>query len=103
MHTRGCSLRFFGGPSLALAGLILTGVQEKRYNPYYTLLLNHLCTNSHSHRFTFQYALWDFLRTLGDGDLGKEGKGRAENLAKTLAYMIGRHTLDLTVLKVWCR
>ena len=62
---------------------------EKTYNPYYTLVLNHLCSESYSHRFTLQYALWDLLR----GDVG-------ENVAKAMAYIIARGSMDLTVFKV---
>ena len=62
---------------------------EKSYNPYYTLVLNHLCSESYNHRFTLQYALWDLLR----GDVG-------ENVAKAMAYIIARGSMDLTVFKV---
>lgn len=73
-------------------------IQEKRYNPYYTLVLNNLCAESYDHRFTLQYALWDFLRELGGG--GKEAKRRGTNIAKAVAYIIARGSMDLTVLKV---
>jgi len=62
---------------------------EKTYNPYYTLVLNHLCSESYSHRFTLQYALWDLLR-----------EGAGTNVAKTMAYIIARGSMDLTVFKV---
>lgn len=74
-------------------------MQEKRYNPYYTLILNNLCAESYDHRFTLQYALWDFLRELG-GEASKETRRRGVNVAKALAYVIGRGSLDLTVFKV---
>jgi nucleolar MIF4G domain-containing protein 1 len=64
---------------------------EKTYNPYYTLVLNNLCSESYSHRFTLQYALWDLLR-----------EGAGTNVAKTMAYIIARGSMDLTVFKV-CR
>jgi nucleolar MIF4G domain-containing protein 1 len=62
---------------------------EKNYNPYYTLVLNNLCSESYSHRFTLQYALWDLLR-----------EGAGTNVAKTMAYIIARGSMDLTVFKV---
>jgi nucleolar MIF4G domain-containing protein 1 len=89
--------------------------QEKTYNPYYTLILNHLCAESYSHRFTLQYALWDFMRELGEtsvggssaaekfgesGDGRKVEKERIVNVAKALAYVVARGSLDLTVFKV---
>lgn len=62
---------------------------EKTYNPYYTLVLNHLCAESYSHRFTLQYALWDLLR-----------QNAGDNVAKAMAYIIARGSMDLTVFKV---
>ncbi|WVW82576.1 hypothetical protein I302_104587 [Kwoniella bestiolae CBS 10118] len=80
---------------------------EKTYNPYYTLILSNLCSNSYDHRFTLQYALWDFIRELESGsgsvDSTKSKKSkqkqRQENIAKAIAYVVGRGALDLTVFK----
>lgn len=69
---------------------------EKTYNPYYTLVLNNLCANSYDHRFTLQYALWDMLRELADGAVPES---RAANVARTLAFLIARGSVDLTILK----
>ncbi|KAK4689479.1 nucleolar MIF4G domain-containing protein 1, partial [Tremellales sp. Uapishka_1] len=91
---------------------------EKTYNPYYTLILNHLCANSYSHRFTLQYALWDFMKELGETSVGgatssaggerfgesnegrKVGKEKIINVAKTLAYVVARGSMDLSMFKV---
>lgn len=100
--------------------------QEQEYNPYYTLILTHLCESSYSHRFSLQYAYWDFLRgdlgeaeiggeshsggggggrsAFADGDddseQGKEKKGRkVRNLALTLAWIIGKGAADLSIFK----
>lgn len=70
---------------------------EGAYNPYYTLVLNNLCANSYDHRFTHQYAIWDFLRELDEGGISDE---RASNVAKTLAFLFGRASVDVTILKV---
>ncbi|WWC66159.1 uncharacterized protein I206_100060 [Kwoniella pini CBS 10737] len=76
---------------------------EKAYNPYYTLILSELCSNSYDHRFTLQYALWDFLRELenssGDSTKSKKLKTRTENVARAIGYVVGRGGLDLTVFK----
>jgi len=69
---------------------------EGAYNPYYTLVLNNLCANSYDHRFTLQYAIWDFLRELDEGGYSDE---RASNVAKTLAFLFGRGSVDVTILK----
>lgn len=70
---------------------------EGAYNPYYTLVLNNLCANSYDHRFTLQYAIWDLLRELDSGGISEE---RASNVAKTLAFMFARASVDVTILKV---
>lgn len=72
--------------------------QEATYNPYYTLILSHLCANSYDHRFTFQYALWDFMRELESGS--KVSKQRVGNVARAVAYVVARGGLSLTVFKV---
>ncbi|WVQ76970.1 hypothetical protein IAR50_006649 [Cryptococcus sp. DSM 104548] len=70
---------------------------EPTYNPYYTLILNHLCANSYDHRFTFQYALWDFMRELENGS--SVTKQKLGNVARAVAYVVARGGLDLTVFK----
>lgn len=69
---------------------------EETYNPYYTLVLNNLCANSYDHRFTLQYALWDLLRELGDGAVTES---RVANTGKSIAFLIARGSVDLTILK----
>lgn len=94
-------------------------MQEKLYNPYYTLVLARLL-QLHAHRFTFQYSLWDFFRELGEGDVGgtevvrafKESGGKAggvkgrhvakrhvRNWAKTYGWCIAKEGTTLAVLK----
>ncbi|KAJ9118524.1 hypothetical protein QFC24_006178 [Naganishia onofrii] len=92
---------------------------ETRYNPYYTLILQNLCESSFSHRFTFQYAMWDFLREMGETDVGgaavinsgghsgtmgfgsdnKVSKTRIANLAKMCGWLIAKGAVDLTIFK----
>ncbi|OXG77281.1 MIF4G/MA4 domain-containing protein [Cryptococcus neoformans A2-102-5] len=70
---------------------------EATYNPYYTLILSHLCANSYDHRFTFQYALWDFMRELESGS--KVSKEKVGNVARAVGYVVARGGLSLTVFK----
>ncbi|KAL7419240.1 suppressor of glycerol defect [Cryptotrichosporon argae] len=70
---------------------------EKTYNPYYTLVLDHLCAGSYDHRFTLQYALWDLLRELGDN--ARAVPRSKENVARTLGYVVARGTVDLSIFK----
>ncbi|KAF7374789.1 MIF4G/MA4-domain-containing protein [Mycena sanguinolenta] len=43
---------------------------EKSYNPYYVLVCQHLCRSSHAYKITLQFCLWDFLRDLGEANVG---------------------------------
>ncbi|KAF5367452.1 hypothetical protein D9758_003658 [Tetrapyrgos nigripes] len=92
---------------------------EKAYNPYYTLVCQHLCGLSHSYKITLQYCLWDFLRSLGESNVGgveviknlKDGGGdegfdvksisstRMRNVAKAYAWWIAKDCITLAVLK----
>jgi nucleolar MIF4G domain-containing protein 1 len=89
--------------------------KEPTYNPYYTLILQRLCADSYSHRFTLQYALWDFLREMGEAGVGGSGSGaqfggesdgrsvkveKAINIARAVAFGVARGSLDLTLFKV---
>ena len=66
---------------------------ETVYNPYYTLLATRLCEDK-SHRYSFQYALWDNLRELASFPVRK-----VYNLAKLVAGVIETGKVHLGVLK----
>lgn len=106
-------------PSLVLmsTGSLFLTVQEKLYNPYYTLVLAQLL-QLHSHRFTLQYSLWDFFREMGEGDVGgtevvrafKEGsskgskgsnisKRHVRNWAKVFGWSVAKDGTTLSILK----
>ncbi|KAF8738810.1 hypothetical protein RHS02_05516, partial [Rhizoctonia solani] len=85
---------------------------ERAYNPFYTLVAHHLCQKSHSHRITLQYCLWDFLRSLGETQVGGEAISRDEaasgdevsntmisNYAKAYAWWLARGSVALTIFK----
>ncbi|KAF9267853.1 hypothetical protein L218DRAFT_955030 [Marasmius fiardii PR-910] len=89
---------------------------EKTYNPYYTLVCQHLCRFSHSYKITLQYCLWDFLRDMGETEVGgmeviknlkdEDGFGvksvsssRMRNVAKAYAWWIAKDCVSLLVLK----
>lgn len=92
-------------------------IQEKSYNPYYTLVGQHLANSSHSHKITLQFCLWDFLRDLGETSVGgaelikslgedsfsgsddKISPTRRRNVARAYAWWIARDAISLTVLK----
>ncbi|KAJ2185470.1 suppressor of glycerol defect [Coemansia sp. RSA 518] len=87
--------------------------QEQAYNPYYTLVAYKLCSYHNTYRLTMQYALWDFLRELGESDVGGLGRiseessslganvplRRIVNLAKTYAWLVDKQVLSLLILK----
>ncbi|KAG7451246.1 uncharacterized protein BT62DRAFT_926904 [Guyanagaster necrorhizus] len=92
---------------------------EKTYNPYYTLVCQHLCRLSHSYKVTLQFCLWDFLRDLGEAEVGgaeviksiKESgvsksfdlksisSIRLRNVAKAYAWWMSKDCVTLAILK----
>ncbi|KAG8700061.1 suppressor of glycerol defect [Ceratobasidium sp. 394] len=85
---------------------------ERTYNPFYTLVAHHLCQKSHSHRITLQYCLWDFLRSLGETQVGGAAISRdfdtsgddvsdftIANYAKVYAWWLARGSVTLTIFK----
>jgi nucleolar MIF4G domain-containing protein 1 len=91
--------------------------QEKGYNPYYALVAQRLCEQAHSYKITAQFCLWDFLRELGEGDVGGAemlksrtsevgfsergvSKERARNVARLYAWWIAKGSVSLAILKV---
>ncbi|RUS25886.1 hypothetical protein BC938DRAFT_471513, partial [Jimgerdemannia flammicorona] len=89
---------------------------EKIHNPYYGLIANRLCGHNHSFKITFQYCLWDFLREMGETDVGGLEKvksleslrvadslvvplRRTVNLAKFYAWLVSENALSLVILK----
>lgn len=93
-------------------------LQEKTYNPYYTLVLQRLLSTNHSHAITTQYALWDLFREMGESSVGGHerlknvsesstsssgrdlGKRRAKNLERLFGWVLAKGGLNLGVLKV---
>jgi nucleolar MIF4G domain-containing protein 1 len=91
--------------------------QEKSYNPYYTLIAQHLCRTSHSYKVTLQFCLWDFLRDLGETTVGgaevlkntkddvgfdvrKMSATKMTNIAKAYGWWIAKDCCTLTILRV---
>ncbi|KAF9223784.1 ARM repeat-containing protein [Gyrodon lividus] len=90
---------------------------EKSYNPYYSLVYQQLCQTAHSYKITLQFCLWDFLRDLGETNVGgaeviknlKDEDGRFEvknisssrmkNVAKAYGWWISKDCSSLTILK----
>ncbi|KZT73694.1 ARM repeat-containing protein [Daedalea quercina L-15889] len=89
---------------------------EKTYNPYYTLVGQQLCRTSHSHKITLQFCLWDFLRDLGETNvggaeviksLGEEAgfdvknvsSTRLRNVARAYGWWIAKDCCTLAILK----
>ncbi|ORX45943.1 hypothetical protein BCR36DRAFT_414255 [Piromyces finnis] len=70
--------------------------QEKVYNPYYAFIAQKLCFYSHSHKITFQFALWDFLKeTINTCPLHK-----LLNTGKLYAHLIACKSLSMSIFKV---
>lgn len=95
----------------------LTIPQEKTYNPYYAMVAQNLCQQSHSHKVTLQFCLWDLLREMGEHEVGGmemlRSRGehvsfgakcvsetRRRNIAKAYAWWLAKGSLSLSILKV---
>ncbi|OCH94379.1 hypothetical protein OBBRIDRAFT_789292 [Obba rivulosa] len=91
---------------------------EKAYNPFYTFVGQQLCRTSHSHKITLQFCLWDFLRDLGEtnvggaeiiknlGDADMSGfnlknisSTRMRNIARAFGWWIAKDCCTLAILK----
>lgn len=94
---------------------------EAIYNPYYTLIGHEICRNDHGMRITLQYCLWDFLREIGQKQVGGEkfaaalfsnvddletkaladrvDPRRIANLARAYAWWLTHDCLSLQALK----
>lgn len=84
---------------------------EETYNPYYTVLARKVCAD-HKTRKSFQFALWDIFRSLGErqdgaeelddeddsGDTG-EPLRKLVNQGKLYGTLIGKKALPITSLK----
>lgn len=96
----------------------ISRLQEKVYNPYYTLVCQHLCRTSHSYKITLQFCLWDFLREIGEASVGgaevlKNLKDKGEdfeardtsstkmrNVANAYAWWVAKDCVALSIFKV---
>jgi nucleolar MIF4G domain-containing protein 1 len=84
---------------------------EETYNPYYTVLARKVCAD-HKMRKSFQFALWDLFKSLGEKQDGAEEESDDEegaqdgkslrklvNQGKLYGTLIGRKALPITSLK----
>jgi nucleolar MIF4G domain-containing protein 1 len=84
---------------------------EKTYNPYYTVLARKVCAD-HKTRKSFQFALWDIFKSLGERQDGAEDSDEEDSAAgdsqslrkmvnqgKLYGTLIGRKALPITSLK----
>ena len=91
--------------------------QESSYNPYYSLVGQQLTCTAHAYKITLQFTLWDFLRDLGESNVGgaaviknvKEdvefdiksiSSTRIQHVAKAYAWWIAKDCASLMILKV---
>ncbi|KAG8872492.1 suppressor of glycerol defect [Tulasnella sp. 331] len=85
--------------------------REKSYNPYYTLVGQHLSGLNRDIMFAQQYCLWDLFREMGEPMSGEDGAGgddddaekvpalRIRNYARTYAWWVAKGALAMTILK----
>ncbi|KAJ1514928.1 Nucleolar MIF4G domain-containing protein 1 [Coelomomyces lativittatus] len=67
--------------------------KEKKFNPYYAHLSLKLCEWKHAYKITYQYTLWDFLKT-------EPSKKQMSAVAHLYGYFVAHQCLSLmAVLK----
>lgn len=84
---------------------------EKTYNPYYTVLARKTCSD-HKTRKSYQFALWDIFKSLGEKQDGAEDSDEDEeskdhdvslrklvNQGKLYGTLIAKNALPITSLK----
>lgn len=83
---------------------------EKTYNPYYSVLARKVCSD-HKTRKSFQFALWDIFKSLGEKQDGAEDSDDEDststdmslrklvNQGKLYGTLVGRKALPVTSLK----
>jgi nucleolar MIF4G domain-containing protein 1 len=84
---------------------------EKTYNPYYTVLARKICSD-HKTRKSFQFALWDIFKSLGEKQDGADDSDdddnevdtdtslrKLVNQGKLYGTLIGRKAMPITSLK----
>ncbi|ORX97413.1 hypothetical protein K493DRAFT_350072 [Basidiobolus meristosporus CBS 931.73] len=96
--------------------LVQCSGNEQTYNPYYSLVGQKFCSLKHSFKVTFQYSLWDFMREMGESDVGgmemlkstsapsldsnsQVPLRRVVNLARMFAFLLADGSLSLMILK----
>ncbi|KAI9676957.1 MAG: suppressor of glycerol defect [Caeruleum heppii] len=112
-HSRLTKLRLKRSQELEIPRvLIQCAGAEQGYNPYYTVIARHLCSDNKI-RKGFQFGLWDLFRRMGeggddnelstpmDGDRDEEvlGMRATVNLAKMFGNLMAQGSLGLAVLK----
>lgn len=78
--------------------------------------MQHFCKTSHSHGITLQFCLWDFLRDMGESNIGgaeviknlseddfgprSMSNTRLKHVAKAYGWWIAKDSCTLAILKV---
>ncbi|XP_048367432.1 nucleolar MIF4G domain-containing protein 1 isoform X2 [Sphaerodactylus townsendi] len=70
-------------------------LQEKTYNPFYAYLSAKFCEYDRRFQMTFQFAMWDRIR-----DLGNLSRTAFSNLVNLLAHLLKTKSISLAVFKI---
>lgn len=108
-HLRLMKLRLKKSQELEIPRVLLhCSGGEETYNPYYTLISKQLCSDNRKMRMSFQFALWNFFKRLGERPDEEEDEENVEsvemkeivNLGKMFAHLIIDGIVTIGVLKV---
>ncbi|XP_014208046.1 nucleolar MIF4G domain-containing protein 1 [Copidosoma floridanum] len=70
-------------------------LQEKKFNPYYSVLLQKFCEHDRKYQMMIQYTLWDKFKMLNN-----YSSNQLSNMAKMISHLFIKKALSLSILKV---
>lgn len=71
-------------------------LNEKKYNPYYSFLMQKFCEYDRRFKMTLQFHTWDKFKLLMSFT-----KQQVSNLANLLCHIISTDCMSLSILKVF--
>ena len=74
-------------------------LQEKTYNPYYSLVFQKFCDHSREMRYSARIVIWDHLKRVETAEEVNWGTRHVINLALLSAYLVNKHSLSMYALK----
>lgn len=69
-------------------------INEHNYNHFYTLLAQYLTNKNQQFKFSLQYTLWDYLKSINKLEIAQ-----INNLSRMFGYLIAHNNIPLAFIK----